>query len=244
MQLQPTQVRAARAILGWSQECLADRSGVGITTVRQVENGYEPRKSTSSNLQEALEKAGLEFMENEGVRRRTDQVQIFKGKDSCQKLFNEFLKATQEGVEEITACLFSYPILTETLGLSEKGGRKRIEKLCNYTQIKGILPDDGFFAGQEETLVKVKHSYDELMGNSQYFVYGRKTALVFPQGGQEYKFVIFDDPYGAQQFREHFQDLWSGKTLREFMLKLQRLHTGTSSREELLELRSCIDSHL
>ncbi|MDD3182460.1 MAG: helix-turn-helix transcriptional regulator, partial [Alphaproteobacteria bacterium] len=52
MQLQATQVKAARAILGWSQEDLACRSGVGITTIRQFENGYEPRRNTAMSLQD------------------------------------------------------------------------------------------------------------------------------------------------------------------------------------------------
>ncbi|MGE0108636.1 MAG: multiprotein-bridging factor 1 family protein [Bdellovibrionales bacterium] len=221
MQLQSTQVKAARAILGWSQEDLACRSGVGITTIRQFENGYEPRRNTAMSLQDTLEQAGLEFMENEGVRRRADLVRILEGADSCQKLYNDFLQSVHSGVDEIVACIFSYPILSETLGLSDKDGRNRIESLRNYARIKSIVPDDVLPAGRGETLVEVKYSYNELMGNAQYYVYGGKTALVFPQGGRDYRFVIFDIPSGAQQFREHFQDLWSGKTLRDFMLRLQ-----------------------
>lgn len=238
MQLQATQVKAARAILGWSQEDLACRSGVGITTIRQFENGYEPRRNTSMSLQDTLEQAGLEFMENEGVRRRADLVKILDGADSCQKLYNDFLQAVHNGVDEIDACIFSYHVLSETLGLSEKDGRNRIESLRNYARIKSIVPDDGTLPGREEALVEVKHSYDELMGNSQYYVYGGKTALVFPQGGRDYRFVIFDIPSGAQHYREHFQDLWSGKTLRDFMLRLQRTYKGTAPGEEFAEIRN------
>jgi transcriptional regulator with XRE-family HTH domain len=90
MQIQATQVRAARAILNWSQEELADRSGIGITTIRQIESGYATRRNTTINLRGTFENAGLEFLENEGIRRRTDKFRLLEGADSCQKLYDEF----------------------------------------------------------------------------------------------------------------------------------------------------------
>jgi transcriptional regulator with XRE-family HTH domain len=61
------QCRAARGLLDWTQQKLADRARVGIVTVRQVEAGMsEPRKATLEVIRRALEAGGVEFIEENG----------------------------------------------------------------------------------------------------------------------------------------------------------------------------------
>ena len=62
--LSSNQIRAARALLGWSGTDLADLSGVGITTLRRYElqRGI-PSANTSvlMMIKQTLESAGIEF---------------------------------------------------------------------------------------------------------------------------------------------------------------------------------------
>ena len=61
------QCRAARGLLDWTQQELADRAPVGIVTVRQVEAGLtEPRRATLEVIRRALEGAGVEFINENG----------------------------------------------------------------------------------------------------------------------------------------------------------------------------------
>jgi predicted transcriptional regulator len=67
------QLRAARALLGMEQIELAKRSRVAIGTIRRMESFHGEigaRTSTLSQVQKALEKAGVEFLNHEqpGVR--------------------------------------------------------------------------------------------------------------------------------------------------------------------------------
>ena len=63
----PSQCRAARGLLDWSQQDLATQAGVGIVTVRQVEAGStEPRRATLAVLRQAFERAGVEFIDENG----------------------------------------------------------------------------------------------------------------------------------------------------------------------------------
>jgi transcriptional regulator with XRE-family HTH domain len=58
----PAQCRAARGLIDWSQQQLAEAAGVGIVTVRQFEAGKgQPRRATLAVIEKALEKAGVEF---------------------------------------------------------------------------------------------------------------------------------------------------------------------------------------
>jgi len=60
------QVRAAKALLGWSGSILADRAGVAISTIRRVEacDGVLETASVKvlQAIQSALEAGGVEFI--------------------------------------------------------------------------------------------------------------------------------------------------------------------------------------
>jgi predicted transcriptional regulator len=74
--LTPKQLRAARALAGWSREDLAKHSGVPEITTRQFELGKtDPRQTTVHKWRRALERAGVVFLEADdqwgpGVRLR------------------------------------------------------------------------------------------------------------------------------------------------------------------------------
>lgn len=58
------QIRAARALLGWSGGLLADKAGVGVATIRRIEahDGIpEANASTISVIQRAFESQGIQF---------------------------------------------------------------------------------------------------------------------------------------------------------------------------------------
>ena len=73
------QIKAARALVGWSQNQLAVESGVSIPTVKRLEAGegnseVGGRSETGGKLAQALEAAGVIFIgengEGPGVRLR------------------------------------------------------------------------------------------------------------------------------------------------------------------------------
>ena len=65
--LTSAQCRAARALLNWSQQDLANHAAVGIVTVHQLEAGLsQPRRATLDVIRRALEAAGVEFIDENG----------------------------------------------------------------------------------------------------------------------------------------------------------------------------------
>ena len=63
------QLKAARALLGWSALDLASKSGVGITTIRKNEAQAGPVTMIRGNVQaltRALEDGGIEFIAENG----------------------------------------------------------------------------------------------------------------------------------------------------------------------------------
>ena len=63
-----TQIHAARVLLAWSQQDLADRAILSVASIQRLESGaVDPRSSTVNAVKSALEKAGIEFVSGEGV---------------------------------------------------------------------------------------------------------------------------------------------------------------------------------
>jgi transcriptional regulator with XRE-family HTH domain len=66
----PIQIRAARGLLGMSQEELAARAELGVVTIKRLEAaGEEIRGSakTTARIQRALEAAGIIFIDQDGA---------------------------------------------------------------------------------------------------------------------------------------------------------------------------------
>jgi transcriptional regulator with XRE-family HTH domain len=78
-QIDYKQSRAARGLLGWSQQALADASNVSLATIQFFETDKRtPIPNNLAAIRAALEKAGVEFIparsgKGAGVRLREDQ---------------------------------------------------------------------------------------------------------------------------------------------------------------------------
>jgi transcriptional regulator with XRE-family HTH domain len=67
--IEPAQIRAARALLGWRQEDLSKASGVGTATIYRLEKSKSTTAgyvSTLLRIQSAFEAAGVFFMDDDG----------------------------------------------------------------------------------------------------------------------------------------------------------------------------------
>lgn len=62
------QVKMARAALGWGVRDLAAAAELSGDTVNRLERGERLRRRTLSAVRECMEKAGVEFLPENGVR--------------------------------------------------------------------------------------------------------------------------------------------------------------------------------
>ena len=63
------QIRAARALLGWTAEDLAKKATLGLATIRRAELAADTTSMTAANdlaVRRALEAAGIEFIDEDG----------------------------------------------------------------------------------------------------------------------------------------------------------------------------------
>ena len=80
----PAQIRAGRAFLDWSQDQLATAAGVGLSSVRDIENQKRSSESSAANaIRQALENAGIIFLPGDetggpGVRLAANQPNLIR----------------------------------------------------------------------------------------------------------------------------------------------------------------------
>jgi transcriptional regulator with XRE-family HTH domain len=66
--LQVAQIRAARALLGWRQDDIAQAAKISVATIRRIESQEElstGNVSTLLKIQGAFEQAGIQFIDED-----------------------------------------------------------------------------------------------------------------------------------------------------------------------------------
>jgi hypothetical protein len=61
------QIRAARVLLEWTAEYLANKAEVGLATLKRLEADQSTLRSTKRQVIQTLEAAGVEFIDANGV---------------------------------------------------------------------------------------------------------------------------------------------------------------------------------
>ena len=64
--LTPSQCRAARGLLDWNQAALAEATKLSVVTIRLFEKGGATRDSNRNLIRLAFEKAGVQFIAENG----------------------------------------------------------------------------------------------------------------------------------------------------------------------------------
>jgi transcriptional regulator with XRE-family HTH domain len=201
-----SQIRAARALLNWTQAELAHKTGLSLRALNSIERGLVvPRIDNLRFIQEACEKADIEFCENDGVRRKTEKLDVVKFEGSgC--IGNHLLDIMQEIRTTNSEVLFN--------ASSEK----------DFSAIDPAILDDYFAHVSRHHIIErviVAHGEDYVIGppstyrwlqknnfnHVAYCVYGDNVAYqVF---GSAHRVIILRSPSIADMFRRQFEFNWA-----------------------------------
>ena len=97
MSITTAQIRGARGILNWSQQDLAQRTGISATSIGSIENGQTtPRKVRSQQLGKRW-KIGIEFIGMDGLRKKNADIQVLKGIDGFHAFSFDIFETIKSG---------------------------------------------------------------------------------------------------------------------------------------------------
>jgi transcriptional regulator with XRE-family HTH domain len=109
------QLRAARAMVRWEQAELAQRANVSVKTIKRLEAVSGPLDARSNwSIKNALELAGIEFLDADDYRSRGDGVRFHKDRTATlrRKLIEDissWLEVTLKMAVEKDEDLFERP---------------------------------------------------------------------------------------------------------------------------------------
>ena len=198
------QIRAARALIGWSQGDLADEAGLSQTGIARIENGTnQPNSTTLDKIRNAFDRRGVLFIAG-GVQKVQDTLIVHEGEESLRKL--------QDDVYHTLMASESKEVLLmgiEELSPEEKENYEytmmHIERLKKAGMTERILVQEN-----SEGFIAPKSWYREIPAQyfSPYtvFIYGTKIALTLRQPHN--KVLILDNMFFADSLKSFFNMLW------------------------------------
>lgn len=209
----PLQVKMARAALDWSQQDLGTAAGVSAQTISNFESGdMSVRGATLKGICQTLERAGVEFTDGDGVRRRRNNVRFFEGMHAQEKFFAEIANAFRQRKmgqsHRDVMCAFTTPeSLTRACGIG-RNPYGWLEELGGDVAIRCLVPRDtampSVLSPVDCRMVPVQN-----IGPASYIIYGDRYANVLAGPRGFTSFIVFDLPLEAAKNRAFFLSLWS-----------------------------------
>lgn len=200
----PSQCRAARGLLKWTQPDLAGRCGTHIQTICAFENETgTPTKKTLQKITVTFEKEGIDLLEGNGVKQFNTNIRILHGEEGIKALFDDIYESSIPGKGGILIANNTEPLylgsnvmehLMMHLKRLEKAGLKE-QILCREGDMHFLGPHTAYRWVPKEFFCDIPT-----------FVYAGKLAMLI--WGPPAKVTIINDPQYAESMRNLFNFAW------------------------------------
>lgn len=204
------QIKAARALLNWNQELLAEYAGLSKPAIANIERGKVlPRTETLQAITKALVDGGVEFTDGPGVRLRgeTLQIQVFEGENAIFRLWQDMLNTLKDG--DIRMLSGTDERTYDKIAGKEKF-RDFMRKFAERRITSRLLVRHGdtYFV---EPISHYRWISNELFSQVPYFVYADKYAILITEPIQ--RVVLIENKAIADSYRKQFMGLWDNATI-------------------------------
>jgi transcriptional regulator with XRE-family HTH domain len=207
MSITTAQIRGARGILNWSQQDLAQRTGISATSIGAIENGQTtPRESTLSTIRKTLENAGIEFIGLEGIRQKTGEVRILTGREGFKTFYDDVYEVVRS-ISDSTTVYVSNVDESQFLKFGADILQPHSERILALGTVKyKILIKEG-----DTNFVASDYAVYKWLPKSQFstvpfYIYGPKIAILL--FGAEPTVIILNYPAIAEAFTIQFITSW------------------------------------
>lgn len=206
-----SQVRAARALIGWKQSELAKASGVSVPAIARLERMTgNPRVSTLSAIQKTFERHGVEFFGDTGVdlRKTIFRTDVLDGADSMQRIWDDVVETLRGTNGKLYMSSIDERVWYKFFGDKVSDEMRRRFRLGILPQLL-IREGDNLCLGSDDVYRCVPEA---VFGQSPYLVYGDRYALI---SWKPMRIVLIRNQSIADTFRRQFEFNWMhGKDVR------------------------------
>ncbi|MCP4395568.1 MAG: helix-turn-helix transcriptional regulator [Alphaproteobacteria bacterium] len=205
----PSDIKAARAYLDWSQEELAKRVGMSTKGLINIEKrASNPSQAVLNKIMLAFLDEGISFASTGGFLANQSLFRVLEGEDGFREFFDELIAVaqTEEGKEFLGG------------GVNEEDFINRLTEfdiLDKYEKGLGEAEDFTFKIMTSKKFVKgpfdakyiqAKALPDDMFVSFPVYIYGNKVALLLLHAT---KVFIISDKQLTDSYREQFNELWN-----------------------------------
>ncbi len=207
-QLSPEQIKAARALLGWSQADLAKRCGYSLPAINNIERGIAlARPETMADIQQAFELSGVQFIDGPGVRIEEAffRIKILEGINGALQLFRNIVYVLEKNGGDL---YFS--------GINEKFLKDNIEEALLSFQIKlADLKDikvKMLCTPQQDAGLTFKNGEKRLVTKNSYpltpcIIYQDRVAHLYIEN--PFRIMVMTHQATAELAQQQFNFIWN-----------------------------------
>lgn len=208
MFLSASQIRAARALLNWSQGDLAKATGLARPTIVSIETENQlPGAKTIEKLLNAFDKANIVFTNNDGVRKKKKYTKVYCGVDEAYEFFDfvlGYIKKKKSSLyvsnvdpDNYTRCLPGFYESHYVQTLSKMGGEFDARILARE--------------GDNRKPVRAYAQYrwvpkDQFNASVPFYVFDKYLAIIMFL--DEVTIFLIKDEKCADSYREKFLEQW------------------------------------
>jgi len=205
------QIRAARALLDWSQSDLADHAGLSQTGIARIENGTnKPNTQTVEKIMAAFDRSDIEFIGSSGLRKKADHIRTLRGKEGFRDFIYDVYETIRKDNEEDSICVSNVNerMFDKWQDTHRDDYLYKMHKLYDEKKFAfKILVQDG-----DEHHVARYAQYKSLkvenFGTVPFYIYGTKTAMLLFEENDVAVYIINNREIADAQ-RKQFNIIWS-----------------------------------
>lgn len=208
MDINPHQLRSARAYLDVSRNDVADATNIGVQTISDLENGKtsSPRTSTLDTLRLYYESKGLEFTDDGGLRPSKVRVRQYEGAEGFRQFMDDVYEVAKTQGGEI--CLHNAKPSNWLKWLGEEWNKFHTNRML---EIKNNM-DFKITNGTNDYLMIGKHAEyrwlpEEMWNDQSFYAYGDRIALLNFEEDSVHIVVMYNKRF-ADGFRSLFNVAW------------------------------------
>lgn len=201
----PHQIRAARALIDWSQSDLGRESGLSQAAIANIETAkHRPNEGTMDGILRAFDRVGIEFIDG-GVRLRPSGMEIIEGADFAARMPQIYLETLlRTGAQEVLINGVDFGVVDAPTRVAVE---RNIDSLIAAGKRQRILVREGTRASDVVGPAEWHRAIPETLfsASAPSFVYHHCFAIMLFDKQQV---VILHNANLADYQRRQFDHLW------------------------------------
>lgn len=201
------QLRAARSLLDISQGVVASAVGMSAPQLSNYESGVKTAKvETLAKLEDFYKLKGLEFTDNDGVK-RSSPIVILEGTEGFRLFMDDVYETARDVGGDICVSNVNERNWIKWMGDSSyQEHSSRMNQLSNFNFKIFVEEGDDFYIASR--FAEYKSIPTEFFNQQSYYAYGEKLALL-EFSDDNVHINIIQNPEWALSFKRFFNFIWS-----------------------------------